>query len=108
MGGFYERLIGVLKRCLRKPIGKLCLTSEQLRTLLAEAESVVNSRPLVYVGDDITSNICLTPAHFLTLNPKTSIPCNDEEGITEDPEYLPNISNEVMLLQTWKKGAETS
>ena len=104
MGGFYERLIGVVKRCLRKTIGKLCLTSEQLRTLLAEAEAVVNSRPLVYVGDDINSNICLTPAHFLTLNPKTGIPCNDEEGITEDPEYLPNISNAEMLLQTWKKG----
>ena len=40
----------------------------------------------------------------MTLNPKTSIPCNDEEGITEDPEYLPNISNAEMLLQTWKKG----
>ncbi|XP_078334132.1 uncharacterized protein LOC144625796 [Crassostrea virginica] len=105
MGGFYERLIGVVKRCLRKTIGKLCLTSEQLRTLLAEAEAVVNSRPLVYVGDDIHSNICLTPAHFLTLNPKTGIPCNDEEGITtEDPEYLPNISNAEILLQTWKKG----
>ena len=65
----------------------------------------MNSRPLVYVGDDIASNICLTPAHFLTLNPKTGIPCNDEEGITtEDPEYLPNISNAEMLLQTWKKG----
>ena len=65
----------------------------------------MNSRPLVYVGDDIASNICLTPAHFLTLNPKTGIPCNDEEGITtEDPEYLPNISNAEILLQTWKKG----
>ena len=104
MGGFYERLIGVLKRCLRKPIGKLCLTSEQLRTLLAEAESVVNSRPLVYVGDDINSNICLTPAHFLTLNPKTSIPCNDEEGITEDPEYLQCRD----VIADMEKGSTTS
>ena len=57
MRGFHERLIGVVKTCLRKTIGKLCLTSEQLRTFLAEAEAVVNSRPLVYVGDDINSNI---------------------------------------------------
>ena len=27
MGGFYERLIGLVKRSLRKTIGKLCLTS---------------------------------------------------------------------------------
>lgn len=103
MGGFYERLIGIVKRCLRKTIGKLCLTNEQLRTLLAETEAVVNSRPLVYVGDDINSNIILTPAHFLTLNPKTGIPDSNEED-TEDPEYLPNISSAEKLLQTWKKG----
>lgn len=60
MGGFYERLIGIVKRCLRKTIGKLCLTNEQFRTLLAESEAVVNSRPLVYIGDDINSNIILT------------------------------------------------
>ena len=69
LGGFYERLIGVVKRCLRKTIGKLCLTSEQLRTLLAEAEAVVNSKPLVYVRDDINSYTCLTPAQFLIRNP---------------------------------------
>ena len=34
MGGFYERLIGLVKRSLRKAIGKLCLTSNQLLTVL--------------------------------------------------------------------------
>ena len=33
----------------------------QLQTLLKEIESAINSRPLVYVGDDIESNITLTP-----------------------------------------------
>lgn len=36
MGGFYERLIGLLKRSLRKTIGKLCLSNEQLLTVLKE------------------------------------------------------------------------
>ncbi|XP_071123445.1 uncharacterized protein [Mytilus edulis] len=103
MGGFYERLIGIVKRCLRKTIGKLCLTNEQFRTLLAESEAVVNSRPLVYIGDDINSNIILTPAHFLTLNAKTGFPDHNEEDST-DPEYLPQISSAKKLLLTWKKG----
>ncbi|CAC5421233.1 unnamed protein product [Mytilus coruscus] len=103
MGGFYERLIGIVKRCLRKTIGKLCLTNEQFRTLLAESEAVVNSRPLVYIGDDINSNIILTPAHFLTLNPKTGFPDHNEADST-DPEYLPQISSAKKLLLTWKKG----
>ena len=68
MGGFYERLIGLVKRSLRKTIGKLCLTSNQLLTVLKEAEAIINSRPLVYVGDDINSGTPLTPAHFLSQN----------------------------------------
>ena len=63
IGGFYERLIGLVKRSLRKAIGKLCLTSNQLLTVLKEAESFINSRPVVYVGDDINSGTHLTPAH---------------------------------------------
>ncbi|VDI75139.1 Hypothetical predicted protein [Mytilus galloprovincialis] len=102
MGGFYERLIGIVKRCLRKTIGKLCLTNEQFRTLLAESEAVVNSRPLVYIGNNINSNIILTPAHFLTLNPKTGFPDHNEDST--DPEYLPQISSAKKLLLTWKKG----
>ena len=64
MGGFYERLIGLVKRSLRKAKGKLCVTHDQLLTVLKEAESIINSRPLVYVGDDINSGVTLTPAHF--------------------------------------------
>jgi hypothetical protein len=45
-----------------------------LQTLVKEIEAVLNSRPLVYVGDDINSTIPITPAHFLTNNPKTGIP----------------------------------
>ena len=64
MGGFYERLVGLVKRTLKKAIGKASLTNEQLLTILKEAEAVINARPLVYIGDDIQSLIALTPAHF--------------------------------------------
>ncbi|XP_061176062.1 uncharacterized protein LOC133185013 [Saccostrea echinata] len=103
MGGFYERLVGVVKRCLRKTMGKLCLTNEQMRTMLAEAEAVVNTRPLVYIGDDINSNITLTPAHFLTLNPKIGL--QDSENFDPmDPDYVPHASSVNTLLAIWKKG----
>ena len=67
---FYKRLVNVVKRSLRKAIGKVCLNNEQLLTIKQEAEAVINSMPLVYVGDDITFSMTLTPAHFLTLQPK--------------------------------------
>ena len=67
IGGFFERLVGLVKRLLRKAIGRICLINEQLLTLLKEAKAVVNSRPLVYVGNDINSYVTLTvltPSHF--------------------------------------------
>ena len=42
MGGFYERHVGIVKRSLLKAKGKVCLTSEQLLTILKEAEAVIN------------------------------------------------------------------
>ena len=43
MGGFYERLIGLTKRALRKTIGNKRLTQGQLVTILSEVEAVINN-----------------------------------------------------------------
>ena len=72
--------------------------------MLKEAEAIVNSRPLVYIGDDIQSPITLTPAHFLTLNPKIGIPILD---IDDDSEFTPIPNVAEKLIKTWKKGDET-
>ena len=64
MEGFYKRLTFGIK----------LLRIVKLQTLLKETESALNSRPLVYEGDDINSNICITMAHFLLMNPKLGIP----------------------------------
>ena len=102
MGGFYQRLIGLVKRSLRKAIGKLFLTYEQLLTTLTEVEAIINSRPLVYVDDDINSNISLTPSHFLTLKPRTGIQTCDID--IEDNDFSSNESSADKLLLKWKKG----
>ena len=47
--GLYERLVGMVKRCLRKALGRKHFTLDQLATLLTEIEAVLNSRPLTYV-----------------------------------------------------------
>ena len=103
MGGFYERLVGLVKRSLRKALGKACLTSEQLLTLLKESEAVVNSRPLTYVGDDINSCAALTPAHFLSLNPQIGLPTYNQDD-TDDDDYNPQMTTTERIVTTWKKG----
>ena len=103
MGGFYERLVGMVKRSLRKALGKACLTSEHLLTLLKEAEAVINSRPLTYVGDDIHSFMTLTPAHFLSLNPKIGSPSHEQDN-SVDSDYNPQITSAERLVVMWKRG----
>ena len=101
-GGFYERLVGIVKRDLRKSTGWKLLSVIQLQTVLKEIEAVVNSRPLTYVGDDINSSITLTPRHFLTLNPDTGIP--ELELDDKDSDFRPSESSSDRLLHIWKKG----
>ncbi|XP_053403207.1 uncharacterized protein LOC128558308 [Mercenaria mercenaria] len=101
-GGYWERLVGLVKRSLRKSLGRRSLTDIQLQTVIKEIESVINSRPLLYVDDDINSNITLTPGHFLTLNPRTGIPEADYDD--NDPDYEPYESSTKKLLKLWNKG----
>ena len=107
MGGFYERLIEIVKRSLRKSIGRRLLELALLQTLMKEAESVVNSRPLVYVGDDINSSIALTPNHFLSNHQTTGIPENEtKDDETFKPKLLPaemRISCGVVWLHSFIK-----
>ena len=51
-GGFWERLVRCVKRCLKKIVGRAFLSFEEMRTLLIEIEGTLNNRPLTYVYDD--------------------------------------------------------
>ena len=90
MGSFYERLVGVIKRVLHKTLGTNCLTLTQLSTILTKAEAVVNSRPLVYVENDINSGHVLVPNDFLSMN-SNNVVC-DEYPEKKDLEYQPTIT----------------
>ena len=45
-GGFFERMVTSVKGCLRKTLGNVRLTFDELATLLAEVECTLDSRPL--------------------------------------------------------------
>ena len=52
LGGFYERLIGIIKRCLKKVAGKPFLNYDELTSLLIEIEQTLNTRPLTHLSDN--------------------------------------------------------
>ena len=63
-GGFYERLVGLVKQGLSKEIGRKFLSWDKLITVITEVEAIINTRPLTYVCGDFLSGFTLTPAHF--------------------------------------------
>ena len=64
-GGVFEALIKSAKRALRAAIGSRMLTDEELQTVFAEIEGLLNSRPLTYPSSDPRDDGPLTPNHFL-------------------------------------------
>ncbi len=100
MGGFYERLVGLVKFTLRKILFKGSLSTQGLTTIITECESVLNSRPLVYVGEDISDGLSLTPSHFLMMNTSNGMPILAKDL---DPEFLQKMSLEKNLLEKWKE-----
>ena len=63
-GGFFERMVQLMKKCLRKLVGRAKLSYDELYTAVTEVEAILNSRPLTYVSaSDLDEP--LTPSHLI-------------------------------------------
>ena len=78
--GFFERLVESLKRCLTKTIGRAKLSYGELVTVVTEAKSILNRRPLSYVSSEDVEEP-LTPAHLLSGRRILSFPDHYRERI---------------------------
>lgn len=76
-GGCWESNIKCIKSHLYKVIGLQTLTFEELSTVLAQIESLLNSRPLTVLSPDPSEPTALTPAHFLHSAPLKFLPTVD-------------------------------
>ncbi|KAG7313182.1 hypothetical protein JYU34_000276 [Plutella xylostella] len=72
-GGWWERMIQMVKQLLRRNLGKSTLTLVELQTVLCDVENIINSRPLTYVNE-VDGWQPLTPAHFLRTIPSGEVP----------------------------------
>ncbi len=62
--GFFERMVGSVKRCLRKVLGYAKLSFDELNTTLIEIEITLNARPLAYIYEESDYTV-LTPYHLI-------------------------------------------
>ena len=89
-GGLWESTVKSVKTHLRRVVGTVKLTFEELTTVFTQIEACLNSRPLVSINSHNDDGIeVLTPGHFLIGRPLTSLP---------DPEIS---YRSVSLLGRW-------
>ncbi|KAH7702816.1 Pao retrotransposon peptidase family protein [Aphelenchoides avenae] len=110
-GGVYERLIGLIKHCLRRSIGRTKPTVVEFSSLLAEAERTANSRPLSYIADSDTDFYLVRPLDILHPLLREEAPQNpldpqiEEDCDPNDPDFVGPGENRlhVKLIQSLKK-----
>ena len=79
-GGFWERMVGVIKRSLQKVLGRALITEQELYTTLTKIEAVVNDRPLTHISSEMDAISPLTPSHLIYGRRITALPqCHIEE-----------------------------
>ncbi|XP_069159395.1 uncharacterized protein [Procambarus clarkii] len=96
-GGFYDCMIGTVKRSLLKTLHRQKIDLQELQTVAIEIEAQVNNRPLTYLSDDVLQREPFSPAHLMYGRPlSTPVYLTDEEP--EDPLYV----RESDLVQRFK------
>ncbi|XP_049808978.1 uncharacterized protein LOC126252152 [Schistocerca nitens] len=80
-GGFWERMVGSVKRCLRKVLGQSQLDEEGLNTILVTIEAALNSRLITQGGEESEP---LIPAHFLVGDRLTTLPTGPVSPVRKD------------------------
>lgn len=100
-GGFYERMIGIFKSSLKHAVNNRILHLDDLRTLSKESETICNSRPLIYVGEQLDF-IPLRPIDFIRPFSRLSTP----HFLDDHVEWKPAYSTRESLIKDWRQSLQ--
>ncbi|XP_062558280.1 uncharacterized protein LOC134223157 [Armigeres subalbatus] len=90
MGGCWERMVRAVKAALESVPIMRKLDDESFTTVLAEAESMVNSRPLTFIPLETADQESLTPNHFLLMS---------SDGVREPEKFPTDVG--MALRSSW-------
>ena len=73
-GGFFERIVKMVKLCLQKTLQRTMVTEDELHTVLCEIEADLNDRPLTSISDSVDDHQPLTPSQLMLGHRLDSVP----------------------------------
>jgi len=83
-GGLWEAAVKAVKHHMARIIGRAHLTFEEMQTVLAEIEAILNSRPLTQLSSDPSDLTYLSLGYFLVGTAMNSLLCRDLCDINEN------------------------
>ncbi|XP_063368840.1 uncharacterized protein LOC134657211 isoform X4 [Cydia amplana] len=102
-GGIWESGVKSVKHHFKRIVGNLCLTYEQLNTVIIEIEGILNSRPIL----SAISNDCdyITPGHFICGAALTAYPEIDltETSVNRVPFWKMCTKLKQDFWKTWSQ-----
>lgn len=102
-GGSWERQIRVIKETLRKILGKRCLRTWVMYTILTEVEAFINDRPLATVPNSSTTDIIpITPSMLISGRQLKQLP-KPASNLKESTILERWKERQSLLDQTWSK-----
>ncbi|XP_055527975.1 uncharacterized protein LOC129720517 [Wyeomyia smithii] len=105
MGGIWEPMVRSVKEAMKTLDDGRTLSDEVLQTTLAEAEDMINPRPLTYIPQDSANDESITPNHFLrgSVSPADWVvqPVNSAEALRDTYKRSQDLANH--MWERWLK-----
>ncbi|XP_048484735.1 uncharacterized protein LOC125490228 [Plutella xylostella] len=104
-GGIWEAGVKSAKHHIRRVIGNSHLTFEEISTLFAQVEAILNSRPLCPLSSSPNDLLSLSPGHFLVGRPLTAMPTPTLDNCKENALQRYNRIEKIRqhFWQRWQK-----
>ncbi|UYV83599.1 hypothetical protein LAZ67_23001603 [Cordylochernes scorpioides] len=97
-GGWWERLIGMMKQLLFRILGQTSLGYEELSTAMCDVESLMNTRPLTYLTEESEDLAPLTPSLFLHEVREVGVPdldLIDNQTLSRKYQYIKRVREDL-------------
>ncbi|KHN72283.1 hypothetical protein Tcan_01208, partial [Toxocara canis] len=96
-----DRLVGMVKKTIRKALGRKILKTEEMTTFLSEVEVILNSRPLTFLYEEQDAKT-IRPIDFICPYADIQLPIRRETDDPYDEDYRPPEERNAFLEQILK------